>query len=226
MRRITWVAAALLLLGCASYEIVEVVESEEQVTASSLFAQYMQSSTFLDPLGKFLVDYVRQHDKDLGHSGPRQHEFRGTKAFIEEPVKFAAGAEHPVAGVWHIQAYDHAGATVRTYNIWCFAAKGSAPELADGVMGSTLCDLELQFDVMPQVFLAAYLATGKQPRQGETPVIVDTVVTDIARLDREQGRGSWTEQWVLLLGAETITADIEFATSGGETQFNVKTRSR
>jgi len=221
--RIAWllVAAALLLFGCVSHEIVETIETEEQATASSLFGQYLQASIFLDPLGDFLVAYVRQHDKDLGLSGPGQHKFSGTKTFIEEPVKFAAGAEHPVAGVWHVQAYDHAGTAAQTYNVWCFAAKGKAPEFADGVMGSTICDLELQFDVIPQVFIAAYLSTGSEPRKDQTPLIVDTRVTDVAKLDIARDRGSWTEQWILMLGGRTIAVDIEFTRAGDSTDFRV-----
>jgi len=225
--RVAWLLAAVVLLlpGCASLQIVEVIETEEQATQDSLFGRYLKSSTFLDPLEDFLADYIRRHDRDLGLSETGQHSFTGTRVFVEKPVKFAAGVEHPVVGLWHMRLpavrHESAGSTARTYNVYCFAQERKAPRLADGVMGHTICELELQHDVIAGAFVAAYISTGSKPRQGETPVVVDTLVTDMTKLDVARDLGSWTEQWILILGADTITIDVEFTRRGDKTDINL-----
>lgn len=218
-------AVALLLPGCASLQIVEVVETEEQATQDSLFGRYLKSSIFLDPLGDFLADLVQRHDKDLGLTEPGQLRFTGTRVFVEKPVKFAAGVEHPVAGLWHMRLPavrdEGAGSTARIYNVYCFAEELKAPRLADGVMGQTICDLELQQDVIAGAFVAVYVSTGSKPLRGQTPVVVDTRLKDMTKLDVARGRGSWTEQWILMLGAETITIDVEFTRRGEKTDISL-----
>lgn len=213
----------VLLFGCASYEVVE---TTEQIVGSSLFLHYLNSAVFLQPLEEFLQHYAKQQDQNLGLKSPGQRTFTRLMAFIEEPVKFAPGAEHPSAGVWLMTAYEGAGTATRKYNVWCFAAKNKAPEFADGVMGDTICNLELQFDVMPMVFTIVYLNTKIEPSANRTPTIIDTRVTDYANLDSARKRGSWTEEWIVVLGEETITVRVEFVQFADRTDFKVSLPAR
>jgi hypothetical protein len=178
------------------------VAGSEDIAANPFFSAYIASGY----IQKQLQIHAMIMDKMLGLGQAESFMPFDTEVHIVEPVEILAGLKHPAAGVWRHRFRVTRRGTTRTYNLWFAARKRQEPRYIPGVMGTTRANMEVQYDLVPEVRSAALARVRHAANRSLQPVIVDTRVLE----NGKSGKDAWREEWTVRAGSETISVLIDF----------------
>ena len=178
------------------------VAGSEDIAANPFFSAYIASGY----IQKQLQIHAMIMDKMLGLGQAESFMPFDTEVHIVEPVEILAGLKHPAAGVWRHRFRVTRRGTTRTYNLWFAARKRQEPRYIPGVMGATRANMEVQYDLFPEVRSAALARVRHAANRSLQPVIVDTRVLE----NGKSGKDAWREEWTVRAGSETISVLIDF----------------
>jgi hypothetical protein len=181
------------------------VDSSENIAANPFFSAYIASG-YIEQL---LRTHALRMDILMGSGAETRFKPFDMKVYIVEPVEIRSGHKHPDDGIWMHRFRLSRGGKTRTYNLWFVARKRQEPRHIAGIMGTTRANMEVQYDLVPEVVSAASKLVKNPANRTARPFITDSQVIGDPRQDDEN---AWREEWMVRVGSETITVEIDFNT--------------